>query len=111
MDIIIKVFSGLFFFLLTSITGFGIVMAGADAAAAQNYHADVVEEIEASNFSPNVIEACKNQAQSAGYELQIFPMVYDGENNIQMAEITMKYKYSIGILELDSGREIRGMAR
>lgn len=111
MGEIIKAYMGLFFFVLQLVLGESLIMVGVEEQAAQNYHADVIEEIESSNFSPSVIAACKNQAQSNGYELEVNSIVTDDDNNIKMAEVVLKYNHSIDILEIMSTQEKRGFAR
>ena len=111
MGTTIKTYVGLFFYILVLVLGVSIAGIGAEETAAQNFHADVIEEIEASNFSPSVIEACMNQAQEAGYELSVNNIVTDADNNVQMAEVTMKYKYVIDVLNITSEQQKRGIAR
>ncbi|MEG0962424.1 MAG: hypothetical protein RSF88_06160 [Lachnospiraceae bacterium] len=111
MGQVIKSYLGFFFLLLETILGIGVISAGVDTVSAQNYHADVITEIEASNFNPGVITACKTQAQAEGYHLIITPMEYDTQNNIQIAEVIMKYNYTIRAISLSSEHQIRGFAR
>ena len=62
MGQVLKTYLGLFFLLLIGLVGIGVVAAGMEAAAARDYHADVISEIECSNFNAGVIAACKSQA-------------------------------------------------
>ncbi len=110
MGQVLKTYLGLFFLLLMGLVGIGVVAAGM-AAAARSYHADVISEIECSNFNAGVISACKSQAKNKGYELAVANMVYDAEQNQQMAEVILSYDYAIPVLNLVSGHEIRGFAR
>lgn len=111
MGQVLKTYLGLFFLLLMGLVGIGVVAAGMEAAAARAYHADVISEIECSNFNAGVISACKDQAKNKGYELAVANMVYDAEQNQQMAEVILSYDYAIPVLNLVSGHEIRGFAR
>ena len=111
MGQILKAYLGIFFLLIIGLVGIGVVAAGAEVSAARNYHADVIGEIECSNFNPAVVAACKSQAQESGYQLTIADMVYDAESNQQMAEVILSFEYAIPILNLVSNREIRGFAR
>lgn len=111
MGQIFKAYLGIFFLLIIGMVGIGVVAAGVEVTAARNYHADVIGEIECSNFNPGVIDACKNQAQENGYQLTVKDMVYDIERNQQMAEVILAFDYAIPILNLVSNREIRGFAR
>lgn len=111
MGQVLKTYLGLFFLLLMGLVGIGIVAAGMEVAAARDYHADVISEIECSNFNAGVISACKSQAKSKGYDLKVTNMVYDGGLNQQMAEVILSFNYAIPVLDLVSGHEIRGFAR
>lgn len=111
MGEIIKAYMGLFFFLLELTLGVSVTVMGVEEQAAQNFHADVIEEIEASNFSPSVIQACKMQAQNSGYELEVNSIVTDSDNNIQMADVTLKYHHTMNIFEIEEAKEKRGFAR
>lgn len=110
MGQVIKIYMGLFFLLLESLTGMGIVSAGIQASAARDYHSDIMEEIACSNFNDGVIEACIEQAEKAGYRVEIEPAVYDEDDNIQLVSVILHYDYAIPVLNLFSGHEIRGMA-
>lgn len=111
MGTIIKAYVGLFFTVLTLVLGVSIADIGVEEYAAQDFHADVIEEIESSNFSPSVIQACIDQANEAGYELTVNSIVSDVDNNVQMAEVVMKYKYIIDIFDISTEHEKRGFAR
>lgn len=111
MGTIAKAFLGIFFLLLVTLTGIQTVMGGTDTTEAQNYHADVITEIECSNFNPQVISTCISQAGQAGYELTITPITYDSSGSHQTAEVVLKYKYGIELLDLSEQKSIRGFAR
>lgn len=111
MGQIIKTYLGLFFILLMGLVGIGVVTAGIQSAAARNYHADVINEIECSNFNEGVIEACRLQAQEAGYELKVKTMNYDAAGHVITAEIILGYEYAIPVLNLITKHEVRGFAR
>lgn len=111
MGQVMKTYLGIFFLLLMGLVGIGVVAAGIEVNAARNYHADVVTEIECSNFNPSVIDVCKQQAQDSGYKLEVTDMVYDAGENKQMAEVILTFDYAIPILNLVSDHEVRGFAR
>lgn len=111
MGQVIKTYLGLFFILLTGLVGIGVVTAGVQSAAARNYHADVIAEIECSNFNDGVIAACKTQAQEAGYDLTVRAMTYDARGKQKTAEIILTYDYAIPVLNLITEHEVRGFAR
>lgn len=111
MGQIIKTYLGLFFLLLMGLVGIGVVTAGVQSAAARNYHADVISEIECSNYNAGVIAACRQQAQDAGYDLKIKTMTYDADGRVMTAEVILGYDYAIPILNLLTEHEVRGFAR
>lgn len=47
---------------------------------AKEYKADVIAEIENSNFNPNVITSCISQANANGYTLSVQNVQYDEDN-------------------------------
>ncbi|MBQ8278247.1 MAG: hypothetical protein IJZ23_00220 [Roseburia sp.] len=85
--------------------------AGTTVAAAKEFKAAVVAEIENSNFNPNVIEGCIKQAREAGYELQVTNCVYDENNDIQLAEVVLTYVYELPLFGISETRTTRGIAR
>lgn len=111
MGQVIKAYLGIFFLLLMGLVGIGVVAAGMEANAARNYHADVVTEIECSNFHPSVIETCRRQAEEAGYGLEVQRMAYGAEGREQIAEVVLSFEYSIPVLNLVSEHKVRGIAR
>ncbi len=111
MGQVIKAYVGIFFLLLVGLVGAGVIAAGAQVSAARSYHADVVGEIECSNFSPSVIEACKQQAARAGYALEVKDVVFDASLNRRMAEVILTFDYAVPVLNLVSEHEVRGFAR
>lgn len=106
-----KTYLVIFFLMLMGLIGIGVVTAGIEVNAARNYHADVISEIECSNFNLNVVNACKIQAKNKGYQLVVTDMVYDIEKNQRMAEVVLSFQYAIPILNLISEHEVRGFAR
>lgn len=78
---------------------------------AKEYKADIIAEIENSNFNPKVIDACKTQAETMGYEVQITNCVYDDRQDIRSAEVILWYTYRIPLLGIEEKRITRGIAR
>ncbi|MCI5872803.1 MAG: hypothetical protein PUJ55_00585 [Clostridiales bacterium] len=88
-----------------------LVTASGQAAAAREYKADVIAEIENSNFNPNVIESCKRQAATAGYTLDVHACTYDEMGDIQTAEVILEYSYAMPIFGISDKKMTRGIAR
>ena len=69
MKNIINAFTTLFFYLLCVFCAAALLTASAQTAAAKEYKADVITEIENSDFNQAVITSCISQAQSADIHL------------------------------------------
>lgn len=111
MKHIIGAFSTLIVLVLNLLLCAAVLSMSAETAAAKEYKAAVVAEIENSNFNPNVIEACKTQAAERGYTLEVNTGVYDAGRDVYMAEVLLKYRYEIPILGISTEQVTRGMAR
>ncbi|MCI9527245.1 MAG: hypothetical protein HFH37_10060 [Lachnospiraceae bacterium] len=111
MGQIMKTYLGIFFLLVTGMVGIGVVTAGIQSANARNYHADVISEIECSNFNDAVISSCRQQAKEAGYELVVKTMVYNSQEHTKMAEVILHYEYAIPVLNLVTDHQVRGFAK
>ena len=124
MSQVIKAFTGVFFLMLLTLLGSGIVSAQLDSAYARDYKEAVVAEIENSGFCESVMNACITQAREDGYELTMTvyqsgekPIVVeskvDGDimaENVEMVEILLNYDYSIPFLNYMSRHTLRGYA-
>lgn len=80
-------------------------------AEAKEFKADVIAEIENSNFNPNVINGCMEQAKEAGYELQIISCLDDENRNIQTAQVILTYSYQMPLFGIFETKTTRGIAR
>ena len=110
MENVFKTYLGLFLAFIGVFVSVAIISACIQASNAVSFHADVIKEVEESNFAPSVIEACKTSAETAGYELEIVLMP-DASGNIAMAEIILDYDYNIPFLSVFTQHEKRGFAR
>lgn len=111
MKHIIRLFSTLVILIISIFAYAGMIKVSDDAAAAKEYKADVVAEIENSNFNPHVISGCIEQAAAVGYDLQVISCTYDERNNIQTAEIILSYSYEIPLFGIRDTKMTRGIAR
>lgn len=89
------------------------ITASLNTRRAQNYHAAVVTEVEASDFSDEVIGGCIQNAKDNGYVMEdgTSGLTIQKEGELQTAEITLKYRYTIPILNMMMEHEIKGYAR
>lgn len=110
MEHIPKVYIGLFLIFINVFLAVGVVSANINTSKATTFHADCIDEIENSNFSPTVIEKCKESASDIGYTLTV--TVYkNSRNEPEMAEVVLDYKYAIPFLNINTTHEKRGFAR
>ena len=78
---------------------------------ADEYKADVIAEIEDSNFNAQVMEHCKKQAEEAGYDLTVTPCEYDADGDLSLAEVTLSYSYEVPLIGIEEKKQLRGVAR
>lgn len=111
MKHIVEAFSILIVIVLNLLGCAAMISVTGQTAAAKEYKADVIAEIENSNFNPNVIDACIAQASANGYELQVSGYTYDADHDIQTAEVILKYEYKMPVFGITDTRSTRGIAR
>lgn len=111
MKNIVSAFSMLLVLMINSFVGIGLIGVSGEIAAAKEYKADVIAEIENSNFNQHVINGCIEQAKASGYKLTVTNCSYDDNRNIQSAEVILGYTYEIPILGIKDTRMTRGVAR
>lgn len=102
---------GIVFLAFMAVLGTSYVTVSLNTQRAQNYHASVVQELENSGFSQNVIDEEIEKADQNGYgELKIEKKVSSGTGEAY-AKVTLPYKYAIPILGINWDHEIVGYAR
>lgn len=111
MKYIVEIFSVLLMLAWNVFLCIGILDASADVAAAKEYKAAVVSEVENSNFNPNVIAGCVQEAAARGYTLEITTCMYGEDANFQMAEVCLTYDYEIPVLGIAEQKVTMGIAR
>lgn len=109
MKHIVGAFSTLLVLLINITICIGAVTAGSQVAAAKEYKADIISEIENSNFNSHVIEACIRQASDAGYGLEVRNSA--DSNGVQTAEVILSYIYEVPVLGISQRKTTRGIAR
>lgn len=123
MNQVVKSFLGIFFLLVLIFTGVGIISAQINVSAALDYKSAVVTQLENSNYSPTVMNACIQQAADSGYVLEIRTFVkgksmqvYTSPNvtdtsDVTMAEVILNYPYKIPFLQVSVNQQVRGYAK
>ena len=108
---IIGAFGILFIMMANIFICTGLIGASGQVAAAKEYKSQVVAELENSNFNPEVIDACVQQARELGYSLEVNGYVYDEAHDIQSAEVIVSYSYEMPLFGIAKTQMTRGIAR
>ncbi len=108
MKHVIEAFSVLFVMILNLFLCMTVLTASADAAAAKRFTADVVAEIENSNFNSRVVESCRIRAEKSGYELAVIPGNYGKQ---KLARVRLTYSYRLPLLALEAHKTTEAVAR
>ena len=124
MHVIIKYFMGIFFFSLVVFLGLGIVNYQMDVNRALHYKQDVIRELQNSNFSPSVMNACMKTGEDRDYEVSIDVSLGDGSHatytngcqaqdtaDVSAAYVTVLYKSRLPFLGIETSNRLRGFAR
>lgn len=111
MKHVIEGFSVLLMILLNLAMCVSVLGVSAKVAAAKEYKAAVVAEVENSNFNPNVISSCIEEANKHGYSLEIETCRFGDDDRRQMAEVCLTYQYDIPLLGFVGQSITRGIAR
>ena len=124
MPLIIKSFMGVFFVTLVVFLGIGIINYQTDVNKATSYKQDVIEELQNSNFSPSVMNACILTGAENNYEIKIDVSLKDGSHStytnsrpaavkadVEAAYVTVVYKSRLPFLGVETSNCLRGFAR
>jgi len=108
---VITVYASLIVFVLSVFMCVSMMNAASSMTEAKEFKAHVIAEIENSNFNENIINACIQQAELAGYELLVTNCMYDENYNIQTAEVVLTYEYNLPLFGISEIKTTRGIAR
>ena len=115
MKNIINAFTTLFFYLLCVFGAAALLTASAQTAAAKEYKADVITEIENSDFNTGVVQQCFLQSEEAGYQLKVTFFNEDstvatvsqvsqipyGMDGVNMAKVEMQFPFQVAFLGIN----------
>lgn len=106
----VETMMGIIMIAFMAVLSAAYITASLNTQSAQNYHSAVIAEVEAGDFSENVIRSCQENALKNGYEdLSIEAMA--STNQEKYAKVTLTYSYSIPLLDLLLKQQIVGYAR
>ncbi len=123
MASVMKAFLGIFFFALVVFLGVGIVDYQSKVSSAQSYQRDVIAELQNSDFSPSVMNACIKAGEKRKYEVSIEVTLEDGQRKtygkghpaepaaVVAAYVTVAYQCRLPFLGIETKHQLRGFAR
>lgn len=104
MESIFKGFLGIFFLMIISCTGIGVIEASIEARNADSFLSESVSSIEAGHYNRQVISACMADAISRGYLLDVDISGNDAGECCGRARLS--YHYRVPILGLQQTHEV-----
>lgn len=124
MQQIIETMSAIFFAVFLTFTGIGIAGGFMTNSRALGFKTETIAMLEECNYDANVVNACFEMAQRAGYELKILFFYKDGRTaeirnqgvvekdveNVSMARVTITYPFRIGTMKLNAWLTTEGTA-
>ena len=108
---IVQFFTNIVLMLLGFFLCISIVAGVFQSVRADEYKADVIAELEDSNFNDRVISRCMSQASESGYSLKVTPCAYDVDGDLLLAEVILEYTYKVPLLGVEERKQLRGIAR
>ena len=106
METIVKAFLGVFFTLTICCLGIGIIRASTDARNADASLAAYAERIGCSNYAPDVVEACIEDARDEGYDLDVRLIQPDDRDSASHAALSLRYHFRVPLIMIDSIKTI-----
>lgn len=109
MGQIVKSYLGIFLMMFLCVIGIGLISTEVQICKARDFKTDAVTALENSNYNQGVIDAWKNQAEEAGYQLEV--KEYGDTEGTKMAEVVLTYSYQISPFHEEETHCIRGYVR
>ena len=125
MSQVMKGFLGIFLVLFMAVTGIGILGAFLQVMEAQDFHTQIIDELENSDFSAVVLREQFERAEEAGYELKV--VLYRNEETslefedpeglpdtvsaVELARVELRFLLQNGFFQMADWHTISGYAR
>ncbi len=124
MSQIIKAFTGIFIVLLMVVTASGILGGYMQVLTAQNIHSGMIEELENSDYNPQVMR----ESIAIAKQNQVYPIIYlysedgnklqvqkeeevpDNTDRVVMAEVIVAFDYKIPFFGIQEPHRLSGYA-
>ncbi len=123
MSQIMKTFLGLFLIMFMTVTSVGILSGFLSVISAQNQYAQIVNELEDSNYDSDVIDECFNNVNRKNQKLHL--TLYLSDNTIrnvdgkgqvedgleiEKAYVELKFSYSVNFFGINEEHNFTGYA-
>lgn len=106
MESVFKGIAGVLFMIFLAFISMIVIASSASARAADDYMQSCVQKIESSNYATGVIDACKTDATSKGYELEITTYKNPTTNRTMYGNAKIKYTYRLPFIQMQKDRVI-----
>ncbi len=107
---VIETAVGIIVLAFLAVLGTSYIVVSLNTQRAQNYHAAVVAEVEASDYADDVIADCREKAETNGYN-SLAVEKKESLDGKTYAKVVLDYNYSIPVLGMFMEHEIVGYAR
>ncbi len=106
----IETMIGIIVMTMVALLGASYIIASLNTQNAQQYHSAIIQELEASNYSPDTKIALIKTAEENGYNFLEINMLSAADGK-HYAEVVLDYNYSIPLLNQVMEHKIIGYAR
>jgi hypothetical protein len=106
----VETMTGMIVIAFMAVLSTAYLMTSLNTQKAQNYHSTVVAELESGDFSPIVVQSCKEKALENGYTDLVIESLVSVKSE-KYAKVTLVYEYTIPVLNLTMEHQIAGYAR
>lgn len=124
MSQIMKSFMGIFLIMFLAMVSMGILSAFMEVIDARDLHSRMIDELENSDYSANVMREQFDLAESAGYQLDITlyqgdvetkctkrEQVPDQASDAELAKVCLTFPFQVDFLGIDNTHTLCGYAR
>lgn len=124
MSQVMKSFMGIFLIMFLAMVSMGVLSAFMGVIDARDLHAQIIDELENSDYSANVMREQFDIAERAGYQLDI--TIYRGEDQVEytgkdqvadlpsgaeLAKVCLTFPFRVGFFGFNDAHTLCGYAR
>lgn len=106
----IETMTGVVLIAFMAVLSTAYISASLNTQKAQTYHSTIITEIEASDYSTEIIEKCRKKVLENGYD-NLDVQVVTSAAGSKYAKVTLTYRYSIPLLNMLLEHQITGYAK